>query len=41
MKVTVSFNDVKVIVPCGTGDITVRDLIDKAISKYKKLGEKV
>ncbi|XP_067648804.1 partitioning defective 3 homolog isoform X3 [Haliotis asinina] len=36
MKVTVCFEEVRVIVPCGDGEILVRELIDKAITRYKK-----
>ena len=36
MKLTVCFGNVKVIVPCGEGDLTVKDLIDKATWRYIK-----
>ncbi|XP_035223259.1 partitioning defective 3 homolog isoform X2 [Stegodyphus dumicola] len=36
MKVTVYFGNVRVIVPCGKGDILVRELMDLAITRYKK-----
>lgn len=36
MKVTVSFGDVRVVVPCGSGDMFVRDLIEDAVVRYKK-----
>ncbi|CAL1275581.1 unnamed protein product [Larinioides sclopetarius] len=36
MKVTVYFGNVRVIVPCGKGDILVRDLMDLSITRYKK-----
>ena len=36
MKLTVCFGQVKVIVPCGDGDLTVRELIGKATSRYVK-----
>lgn len=36
MKVTVSFGDTKVVVPCGDGNMPVRDLIDKAMHRYRK-----
>ncbi|XP_041366906.1 partitioning defective 3 homolog [Gigantopelta aegis] len=36
MKVTVCFDRVRVIVPCGEGELPVRDLIQKAITRYKK-----
>lgn len=36
MKVTVCFGTVRVVVPCGEGEILVRDLISKATTRYKK-----
>ncbi|XP_053638963.1 partitioning defective 3 homolog isoform X26 [Cherax quadricarinatus] len=36
MKVTVCFGSVRVVVPCGQGDLLVRDLIYKATTRYKK-----
>ncbi|XP_052798357.1 partitioning defective 3 homolog isoform X4 [Mya arenaria] len=36
MKVTVCFDKVKVLVPCGDGELLVRELIEKAIIRYKK-----
>ncbi|XP_022248500.1 partitioning defective 3 homolog isoform X4 [Limulus polyphemus] len=36
MKVTVNFGNIRVIVPCGNGEILVRDLMDLAITRYKK-----
>eukprot|EP00118_Oscarella_pearsei_P002071 m.9397 g.9397 ORF g.9397 m.9397 type:complete len:1096 (+) comp21331_c0_seq1:119-3406(+) len=36
MKVTVCFDSVKVIVPCGSGDLPVRELISRAVTRYKK-----
>lgn len=41
MKVTVNFGPVRVIVPCGNGDLLVRDLVDLAITRYKKASGKV
>lgn len=41
MKVTVCFENVRVIVPCGDGDLLVKELIDKAIIRYKKAVGKV
>ena len=34
MKVTVSFNTVKIVVPCGDGELTVRDLTQLATTRY-------
>ncbi|KAK9738447.1 N-terminal of Par3 and HAL protein [Popillia japonica] len=36
MKVTVCFGNVRVVVPCGDGDILVKDLIREATLRYKK-----
>lgn len=36
MKVTVNFGNVGVIVPCGSGDILVRNLTELAVTRYKK-----
>jgi hypothetical protein len=41
MKVTVCFGNVRVVVPCGDGDILVRDLVREAILRYKKATGKV
>jgi partitioning defective protein 3 len=41
MKVTVCFGPVRVIVPCGEGDILVKDLIRQAVHRYKKATGKV
>ncbi|XP_070565499.1 partitioning defective 3 homolog isoform X3 [Ptychodera flava] len=36
MKVVVCFGEVKIVVPCGNGELLVRDLIEKSILRYKK-----
>eukprot|EP00095_Tigriopus_kingsejongensis_P000410 snap_masked-scaffold19_size710362-processed-gene-5.6 protein:Tk00410 transcript:snap_masked-scaffold19_size710362-processed-gene-5.6-mRNA-1 annotation:"partitioning defective 3 homolog isoform x4" len=36
MKVTISFNGTKIVVPCGDGDITVKELTSLATTRYKK-----
>uniref|UniRef100_A0ABD2VWC7 PDZ domain-containing protein n=1 Tax=Trichogramma kaykai TaxID=54128 RepID=A0ABD2VWC7_9HYME len=36
MKVTVCFDHVRVVVPCGDGSLLVRDLMHEAILRYKK-----
>jgi hypothetical protein len=43
MKVTICFDEVKVIVPCSTfnSSLRVADLIENAISRYKKATGKV
>ncbi|XP_023176315.2 partitioning defective 3 homolog isoform X2 [Drosophila hydei] len=40
MKVTVCFGDVRILVPCGTGELLVRDLISEATRRYKKAAGK-
>ncbi|CAF5213357.1 unnamed protein product, partial [Rotaria magnacalcarata] len=38
MKVIINFGEKKVVVPCGLdGDISVRELINIATAKYRKL----
>lgn len=41
MKVTVCFGNVRVVVPCGNGDLLVRELIHEATRRYKKATGKV
>ncbi|KAL3310844.1 hypothetical protein Ciccas_010580, partial [Cichlidogyrus casuarinus] len=41
MKVTVSFDDVKVVVPCGFGDLSVRELLVKAVCRFKNTSKKL
>lgn len=41
MKVTVCFRNIRVVVPCGTGELLVRDLIHEATRRYKKAAGKV
>jgi len=36
MKVTVTFSTIKIVVPCGEGDLTVRELTQLATTRYKK-----
>ena len=36
MKVTVSFDATRILVPCRDGAITVRDLTNLAVTRYKK-----
>ncbi|KAH8856282.1 partitioning defective 3 [Schistosoma japonicum] len=36
MKVTVCFDDVKVVVPCGNGDILIRELAEMALLRFQK-----
>jgi len=40
MKVTVNFDAVRLVVPCGDGQLTVAQLIDRAVARYcKTLGK--
>jgi partitioning defective protein 3 len=41
MKVTVSFGNVRVIVPCGDGTLLVSELIEKSKVRYRKASGKV
>lgn len=41
MKVTVCFGNVRVIVPCGDGELVVKDLTEKAVARYRKATGKV
>lgn len=36
MKVTVCFGETRVVVPCGQGEFLVSELIDRAITRYRK-----
>ncbi|XP_034952760.1 partitioning defective 3 homolog isoform X1 [Chelonus insularis] len=36
MKVTVCFDNIRVVVPCGDGSLLVRDLMREAIIRYRK-----
>ena len=41
MKVTVSFNTVKIVVPCGDGEKTVRELTQLATIRYLRQFSKI
>lgn len=41
MKVTVCFGDTRILVPCGDGNLLVKDLINEATRRYKKAAGKV
>ena len=41
MKVTVCFGNIRVVVPCGSGDLCVFELQDKACARYRKAIAKV
>ena len=36
MKVTISFNGTKIVVPCADGEISVREVTTLAATRYKK-----
>ena len=36
MKLLVCFEGTKVMVPCGAGDITVRELTGQAVARYER-----
>lgn len=41
MRIQVVFNSTPILVPCGDGNLTVGELIQKAILRFKKVTEKV
>lgn len=41
MKVTVCFGDTRILVPCGDGNLLVKELIHEATRRYKKAAGKV
>lgn len=41
MKVTVSFDAVRLVVPCSDGQMPVAQLIDDAVARYRKTVGKV
>lgn len=41
MKVSVCFGETRILVPCGNGDLLVKDLITDAIRRFKKASGKV
>jgi len=41
MKVTVSFDAVRLVVPCGDGQLQVGELVDRAVARYCKTVGKV
>ena len=36
MKITVCFDHVRVVVPCGNGDMTVTNMVQLAVARYRK-----
>ena len=34
------FDSVRVIVPCGNGELSVSELIERAVSRYRKAANK-
>ena len=41
MRIQVVFKTTPILVPCGAGNLMVKELIDKAIVRFKKLGNMV
>ncbi len=41
MRIQVLFNETPVLVPCGDGKLTVKELVDKAVVRFKKVLNKV
>lgn len=41
MRIQVVFNTTPVLVPCGDGHLTVGELIQKAILRFKRVVDKV
>lgn len=41
MRIQVVFNSTPILVPCGDGNLTVGELIQKAILRFKKVVDKV
>ena len=41
MRIQVLVKETSVLVPCGAGKLTVRELVDKAIVRYKQVPNKV
>ena len=41
MKVTVSFDAVRLVVPCGDGHLQIGQLVDRAVARYCKTVGKV
>ncbi len=41
MRIQVVFKTTPILVPCGDGKLTVGELIEKAIVRFKKLGNRV
>jgi hypothetical protein len=41
MRISVAFHNATILVPCGDGSCTVSELINKAITRYKKHVNKV
>lgn len=41
MRIQVFFDSTPILVPCGDGNLTVGELIQKAILRFKKVVDKV
>lgn len=40
-KLTVCFETIRIVVPCGNGELLVKDLTELAVSRYRKAIGKV
>uniref|UniRef100_A0A336L3J2 CSON002502 protein n=1 Tax=Culicoides sonorensis TaxID=179676 RepID=A0A336L3J2_CULSO len=40
-QITVCFGPVRVVVPCGNGEMLVRELVHESIRRYKKASGKI
>ena len=41
MRIQVQFGETQVLVPCGDGKITISELVEKAIVRYRKVTNRV
>ncbi|EDV26758.1 uncharacterized protein TRIADDRAFT_55106 [Trichoplax adhaerens] len=41
MKITVIFGEIRILVPCSSGDLRISDLIKKAVDRYRKVTKKL
>ena len=41
MRIQMQFEGTQVLVPCGDGTITIKELVEKAIVRYKKVTGRV
>lgn len=41
MKITVIFGEIRILVPCSSGDLRISDLVKRAVDRYRKVTRKV